>query len=83
AQAHAKLTLKQNQMTSSGDKAVTQVAELAEAEDELASGAFVMGAHPLRLAVYAESRKQLAVHSSKNRSRLTDAGAVVVPEGLG
>ncbi|MGO7733149.1 VirB4 family type IV secretion/conjugal transfer ATPase [Rhizobium leguminosarum] len=83
AQAHAKLTLKQNQMTSSGDKAVTQVAELAEAEDELASGAFVMGAHHLSLAVYAESRKQLAVHSSKSRSRLTDAGAVVVQEGLG
>lgn len=83
AKAHARLSLKQGQMTSSGDKAVSQVAELSEAEDELASGSFVMGAHHISLAVYADSRKQLAANGAKSRARLTDAGAVVVQEGLG
>ncbi|OWK19015.1 hypothetical protein AJ88_47090 [Mesorhizobium amorphae CCBAU 01583] len=36
-QAHAKLSLKSSQMTSAGDKALTQINELAEAEDALAS----------------------------------------------
>lgn len=83
AQAHAKLSLKQGQMISSGDKAATQVAELSQAEDELASGAFVMGAHHISLAVYADNRRQLAANGAKSRARLTDAGAVVAQEGLG
>lgn len=83
AQAHARLTTKVNQMTSSGDKAVTQIADLRLAEDELASNAFVMGAHHLSLAVYARGRKELADRGARARARLTDAGAVVVPETIG
>lgn len=83
AQAHARLTTKANQMMSSGDKAVTQIADLKLAEDELASNAFVMGAHHLSLAVYAQNRKELADCGARARARLTDAGAVVVPESIG
>jgi type IV secretion system protein VirB4 len=83
AQAHARLSTKANQMVSAGDKAITQIADLAAAEDALASNAFVMGAHHLSLAVYAGSRKELADRGARARARLTDAGAVVVPETIG
>lgn len=83
AQAHARLSLKSSQMTSSGDKAITQIADLSQAEDALASNEFVMGSHHLNLAVYADTMKQLADRSARARARLTDAGAVVVQEGIG
>ncbi|EJC74953.1 type IV secretion/conjugal transfer ATPase, VirB4 family [Rhizobium leguminosarum bv. trifolii WSM2012] len=83
AQAHAKLSLKSSQMTSSGDKAVSQIAELAEAEDALASNEFVMGAHHLSLCVYADDLNSLADRAASARTRLADSGAVVVQEGIG
>ncbi|RWX08461.1 VirB4 family type IV secretion/conjugal transfer ATPase [Rhizobium hidalgonense] len=83
AQAHAKLSLKSSQMTSSGDKAVSQIAELAEAEDALASNEFVMGAHHLSLCVYANDLHTLADRAASARTRLADSGAVVVQEGIG
>ncbi|MCP3468666.1 VirB4 family type IV secretion/conjugal transfer ATPase [Bradyrhizobium sp. CCGUVB23] len=83
AQALAKLSLKSSQMTSAGDKAVTQIGELAEAEDALASNEFVMGSHHLSLCVYANNLNDLADRSARARARLTDAGAVVVQEGIG
>jgi len=83
AQAHARLTMKAKQMVSSGDKAVSQIADLQQAEDALASNAFVMGSHHLSLAVFASGLKQLADRGARARARLTDAGAVVVPESIG
>lgn len=83
AQAHAKLSLKSRQMLSSGDKAVTQISELAEAEDALASNQFVMGSHHLSLCIYAKDLESLADKGARARTRLTDAGAVVVQEGIG
>ncbi|WP_018009783.1 VirB4 family type IV secretion/conjugal transfer ATPase [Sinorhizobium medicae] len=83
AQAHAKLSLKSSQMTSSGDKAVSQINELAEAEDALASSEFVMGSHHLSLCVYADDLNSLANRAASARTRLTDAGAVIVQEGIG
>lgn len=83
AQAQGKLSLKSNQMASSGDKALTQIAGLAEAQDALASNEFVMGSHHLVLAVYGDSVKQLADRGARARARLTDAGAVVAQEDIG
>ena len=83
AQAHSRLSLKSNQMTSAGDKAASQIAGLAEAEDALASNEFVMGSHHLSLAVYADNLVQLGDRSARARARLTDAGAVVVQESIG
>ncbi|WP_404926475.1 VirB4 family type IV secretion/conjugal transfer ATPase [Mesorhizobium sp. ORM16] len=82
-QAHAKLSLKSSQMTSAGDKALTQISELAEAEDALASNEFVMGSHHLSLCVYADSLNSLADRAANARARLADAGAVIVQEGIG
>ncbi|MET3523994.1 type IV secretion system protein VirB4 [Mesorhizobium abyssinicae] len=83
AQAHAKLSLKSSQMTSAGDKALSQIKELAEAEDALASNEFVMGSHHLSLCVYADTLNGLADRAASARARLTDAGAVIVQEGIG
>ncbi|MHC2302889.1 type IV secretion/conjugal transfer VirB4 family ATPase [Rhizobium mongolense] len=83
AQAHAKLSLKSSQMTSSGDKAVSQINELAEAEDALASNEFVMGSHHLSLCVYADNLNSLADRAASARTRLADSGAVIVQEGIG
>lgn len=83
AQSHAKLSLKSNQMTSSGDKAVTQIGELAQAEDSLASSEFVMGSHHLSLCVYADDLDTLADYGARARTSLSDAGAVIVQESIG
>ena len=83
AQAHGVLSLKSAQMLSSGDKASSQIEGLSVAEDEIASNSFVMGSHHLSLAVYAEDLQQLGDCGARARARLTDAGAVVVQEGLG
>ena len=83
AQASGRLSMKSSQMASSGDKAVTQIVELAQAEDALASNEFVMGSHHLSLAVYGDDLKQLADRGARARARLTDVGAVVVQEGIG
>ncbi|WP_085032669.1 VirB4 family type IV secretion/conjugal transfer ATPase [Ensifer aridi] len=83
AQAHAKLSLKSSQMMSSGDKAITQIDELAQAEDALASNEFVMGSHHLSLCVYADNLNHLADRAAHARTRLTDAGAVIVQESIG
>jgi type IV secretion system protein VirB4 len=83
AQAHDRLSLKSQQMASAGDKAVSQIAGLADAEDALASNEFVMGSHHLSLAVHADDLQQLGDRGARARARLTDAGAVVVQEGIG
>ncbi|CUX71576.1 MULTISPECIES: VirB4 family type IV secretion/conjugal transfer ATPase [Agrobacterium] len=82
-QAHAKLSLKSSQMLSSGDKAVTQIGKLSEAEDALASNEFVMGSHHLSLCVYADDLNSLGDRGARARTRMADAGAVVVQEGIG
>jgi type IV secretion system protein VirB4 len=81
-QAHGRLAMKSNQMSSGGDKALSQIEGLAEAEDALASNEFVMGSHHLGLAVYADVR-QLGDRGTRARARLTDAGSVVVQGGIG
>ena len=83
AQAHGKLSLKAAQMASAQDKAASQMEALAEAEDELASNEFVMGSHHLSLAIYADAMAELADNGARARALLTDAGAVVVAEGIG
>ena len=83
AQAHGRLAMKSSQMASAGDKALSQIEGLEEAADALASNEFVMGSHHLSLAVYADDLKQLADRGARARARLTDAGSVVVQEGIG
>ncbi|MBB4571434.1 VirB4 family type IV secretion/conjugal transfer ATPase [Rhizobium leucaenae] len=74
---------KQNQMVSSGDKAVSQIEELDAAMDELESNQFVLGEHHMSLCVFASSVKELTGNLAKARSHLTTGGAVVAREDLG
>jgi type IV secretion system protein VirB4 len=63
-------------MISSGDKAVTQIAELDHAMDQLASGNFVLGEYHFVLALYAESQEKLAHNVAAARAELSNAGFV-------
>jgi type IV secretion system protein VirB4 len=81
--AIARLNLKANQMTAGGDKAVSQIAALHEAQDQLTSGAFVMGMHHLSLAIYADRLVDLDRHAGMARGQLAEAGAAVAQESLG
>lgn len=74
---------KQNQMLSSGDKAVSQIEELDAAMDELESNQFVLGEHHMSLCIFASSIKELTGNLAKARSHLTTGGAVVAREDLG
>jgi type IV secretion system protein VirB4 len=83
AQAREIMSRKQNQMVSAQDKAVSQVAELSDALDDLESNVFTLGEHHLSVAIYADSIKALADHMGRARAALTSGGAVVVREDLG
>jgi len=77
------LSLKASQMIAAGDKAASQIEGLGAAQDQLASGEFVMGSHHLSLAVYADSLPELERRAGMARSELANAGAVVAQESLG
>ena len=81
--AIGKLSLKANQMTAAGDKALSQIEGLVAAQDQLASGEFVMGMHHLSLAVYADSLAELDGRAGTARGELANCGAVVAQETLG
>ena len=69
-------------MISSGDKAVSQIVELDQAMDSLASGNFVLGEYHFTIAVYANSQEQLGQHIAMARAELSNAGFVSAKEDL-
>ncbi|MCI4566754.1 VirB4 family type IV secretion/conjugal transfer ATPase [Lysobacter sp. CFH 32150] len=69
-------------MISSGDKAVSQIIELDQAMDQLASGNFVLGEYHFILALYAESQEKLAQNVAMARAELSNAGFVSAKEDL-
>jgi type IV secretion system protein VirB4 len=69
-------------MISSGDKAVTQIAELDHAMDQLASGNFVLGEYHFSIAVFAASQEALSQQIATTRAELSNAGFVSVKEDL-
>lgn len=69
-------------MISSGDKAVSQIAELDQAMDQLASGNFVLGEYHFMLALYAESQEALSRNIAATRAELSNAGFVSAKEDL-
>lgn len=69
-------------MISSGDKAVSQIIELDQAMDQLASGNFVLGEYHFSFAIYAESQPQLAQNLATARAELSNAGFVSAKEDL-
>ena len=69
-------------MISSGDKAFSQIAELDQAMDQLASGNFVLGEYHFTIAVYAPSQEALSQQIATTRAELSNAGFVSVKEDL-
>lgn len=69
-------------MISSGDKAFSQIAELDQAMDQLASGNFVLGEYHFSMAIYAASQETLSQQIATTRAELSNAGFVSVKEDL-
>jgi len=69
-------------MISSGDKAVSQIAELDQAMDQVASGNFVLGEYHFIMALYAEDQQALSRNIATARAELSNAGFVSAKEDL-
>ncbi|AXK72974.1 VirB4 family type IV secretion/conjugal transfer ATPase [Lysobacter sp. TY2-98] len=69
-------------MISSGDKAVSQIIELDQAMDQLASGNFVLGEYHFTMALYADSQEKLSQNIATGRAELSNAGFVSAKEDL-
>ncbi|MCS3848996.1 type IV secretion system protein VirB4 [Xanthomonas arboricola] len=69
-------------MISSGDKAVSQIAELDMAMDQLASGNFVLGEYHFLIAIYADSQEKLSQNIAATRAELSNASFVSVKEDI-
>jgi type IV secretion system protein VirB4 len=74
------MSRKQNQMVSSGDKAISQLVELDQALDNLQSNRFVLGEHHLTMLVYADDLRALPENMSMARAMLARGGAVIARE---
>jgi type IV secretion system protein VirB4 len=83
AYAKEAMALKQRQMANAGDDAVSQIEELAEARDDMASGRKVPGSHHFSVAVHADSILELERATSSVRAILADAGANPIVEDRG
>ena len=69
-------------MISSGDKAVSQIAELDLAMDQLTSGNFVLGEYHLTLALYGHSQQNVQQQIAMARAELSNAGFVSAKEDI-
>ncbi|MBF9235608.1 VirB4 family type IV secretion/conjugal transfer ATPase [Microvirga alba] len=80
--AQSLMTRKQNQMVSSGDKGISQLLQLDEAQDDLISNRMVMGEHHLVLLVFGSDGKSLLDNLGHASARLSSGGAIVAREDL-
>ncbi|WP_458070032.1 VirB4 family type IV secretion/conjugal transfer ATPase [Rhodanobacter sp. BL-MT-08] len=69
-------------MISSGDKAVSQIIELDQAMDQIASGNFVLGEYHFSMTIYAPNQELLSQQIATTRAELSNAGFVSVKEDL-
>ena len=75
-------TTQRRRLVSAGDAAVSQVAALEEAMDQLISNRFVVGDHNAALIVYGEDLDALARNVAFGHATLADPGNVVVREDM-
>lgn len=83
AQAEQSLSRKVTQMENANDRASSQMQGLADAQDDVASNVVTMGSHHFSLAVYADTLAALDGVLADAVARLTNAGAVAIPEARG
>lgn len=80
ADAETLMTRKQNRMLSADDKARSQIAELSDATDHLASNRIVLGDHSLSFCVFAATPRRLNDVATVAWRDLADSGIVVARE---
>lgn len=69
-------------MVSSGDRGVSQIAELDVAMDQLSSGNFVLGEYHFSLALFGTSQTQVQQYIALARAELSNAGFVSCKEDM-
>ncbi len=72
----------ERKLLNTGDAATSQVAELTEASDQLASGRIAYGDHHLSILVKASNSKDLATRVSRLRKALLNSDFTAVREDL-
>lgn len=83
AVAQGRMARQQARMVNAGDVAQSQVAEISDARDDLASNLFVMGAHSLSLTIRADDQKSLNEHIADAGASMSDAGMKWAREEIG
>ncbi len=82
-EGHDILARKQNKMVQAGDKAHSQIAELATAADLLARNEFIMGDHAFSMCVFGDTPRALNEVATMAWRDLSNAGVKVARENLG
>jgi type IV secretion system protein VirB4 len=80
--AQAKIARVRKQMKAAEDAAVSLLAQLEEAEDDVASGRVVFGDHHCSIAIFCNSQKELEAAMAFVTRAMQDAGAAIVREGF-
>ena len=75
-------TRKQNRMIYSGDRALSQVTELTQAADLIASGKMMMGDHGFALTLFVDDRARLPEVVEKAWGDLSSGGVLVEREDV-
>lgn len=80
--AVGRMTRQQDRMISAGDVAISQVADIGEALDDIVSNRFVLGSHHLSIVLRSEESKKLLSSISMVGAILSDVGMKWTREDL-
>ncbi|SCY90308.1 type IV secretion system DNA-binding domain-containing protein [Rhizobium sp. NFACC06-2] len=80
--AQGKISRVRKQMRAAEDAAVSLMAQLEEAEDDVASGRVTFGDHHCSIAVFCQSLDELENAMSQVNRAMQDAGAAIVRENF-
>lgn len=80
--AQGKIARVRKQMKAAEDAAVSLMAQLEDAEDDVASGRVVFGEHHCSIALFCESPEELEEAMAYVTRAMQDAGAAIVREGF-
>jgi type IV secretion system protein VirB4 len=80
--AQGKIARVRKQMRAAEDAAISLMAQLEEAEDDVASGRLVFGEHHCSIAIFCESPNELEAAMAYVARAMQDAGAATVRESF-
>ncbi|WP_308642743.1 DUF87 domain-containing protein [Mesorhizobium sp. GbtcB19] len=80
--AQGKIARVRKQMRAADDAAVSLMAQLEEAEDDVASGRVIFGDHHCSIAIFCESRQELEAAMAYVTRAMQDAGSAIVRESF-